>query len=58
MTDKAKKILKIVCAAGIAVGTAGFVLLGGTEAGAGAIVAGTIVALSGVTALIALIIGK
>jgi len=58
MTDKTKKILKIVCAAGIAVGTVGFILLGGTEVAAGAIVAGAVVALSGITALIALIIGR
>jgi len=36
MTDKTKKILKVVCAAGIAVGTVGFILLGGTEVAAGA----------------------
>lgn len=58
MTDKTKKNLKIACAAGIAAGTIGFILLGGTEVAAGAIVAGAVVALSGITALIALIVGK
>ena len=55
MDEKVKKGLKIVSAGAIAAGSIGFVLLGGTEAGAGAILSASVIALGAVTALIGLL---
>lgn len=52
MTDETKKKLNLASAIGIAVGVIGYVLTGGTEAGAVNIVSLSVVGLAGVMALI------
>ena len=57
MKEKTKSILKVISGIAIGAGAVGWVSLGGTESGAMGIVAGAVVLIGAVSAIIALIKG-